>query len=94
MFQSPDERGRVLRPPIISATSLTLRKVFNPLTSGAGTATFAAALAMDSDPRGFNPLTSGAGYCDNGSSVRSISQATPGFNPLTSGAGTATRPRP
>ncbi len=62
LFQSPDERGGYCDAPRWTEESATIRKGFNPLTSGAGTATLRACLhAILGDDACFNPLTSGAG---------------------------------
>ena len=64
LFQSPDERGRVLRLCALSRSPDLVCWSFNPLTSGAGTATREKLNWRLKPKSSFNPLTSGGGYCD------------------------------
>ena len=63
-FQSPDERGRVLRPPRTRKLARQLARVFNPLTSGAGTATSSLSAVSGRATSMFQSPDERGGYCD------------------------------
>ncbi len=65
-------------------------RCFNPLTSGAGTATLEEFVPIDETNQiKFQSPDERGGYCDN-CRVAGVTALVACFNPLTSGAGTAT----